>query len=200
MHENTPQDGEHEEETAQPEREREERPRIYVASLADYNEGRLHGKWIDAAQKVDELKKSIDEMLNDSPSPGAEEWAIHDYEGFGLLHVHEFEALEDIAKVAAGIVAHGPAFAAWASRVGADSEALDWFEDYYLGDWESPKAFVEYMLDELGEVTEIARCLPDHLGGYFTFDYNGYLDDLVSGDEVIVLERPGGGVYVFQSL
>jgi hypothetical protein len=25
-------------------------PRIYVASLADYNAGRLHGSWLDAAR------------------------------------------------------------------------------------------------------------------------------------------------------
>ena len=38
-----------------------------------------------------------------SPSPGAEEWAIHDYEGFGPLRLDEFESLENVAKVAAGI-------------------------------------------------------------------------------------------------
>jgi Antirestriction protein (ArdA) len=29
-------------------------PRIYVACLAAYNNGRLHGEWIDADQPADE--------------------------------------------------------------------------------------------------------------------------------------------------
>ena len=38
-------------------------PRIYVASLSDYNAGILHGVWLDAAQEPDELQAHIDLML-----------------------------------------------------------------------------------------------------------------------------------------
>ena len=34
-------------------------PRIYVASLSDYNAGRLHGVWIDAAEELDEIWSQI---------------------------------------------------------------------------------------------------------------------------------------------
>ena len=60
-------------------------PRIYVASLADYNSGRLRGRWIDADQPAEAIREQIVEMLAESNEPIAEEWAIHDYENFGDL-------------------------------------------------------------------------------------------------------------------
>lgn len=53
------------------------RPRIYVACLAAYNNGRLHGAWIDAAQGEDHVWACVRKMLAASPDPHAEEWAIH---------------------------------------------------------------------------------------------------------------------------
>lgn len=51
-------------------------PRIYVACLAAYNSGMLHGEWIDADQSADELHEGVQRMLKASSQPGAEEWAI----------------------------------------------------------------------------------------------------------------------------
>lgn len=199
MHEQQPNDGEHQDDQAKPEREDTVQPRIYVASLSDYNEGRLYGAWIDAAQDEDELGRAVQEMLARSPSPGAEEWAIHDYEGFGLLHLSEFESLAAVAKVAKGIVAHGPAFAAWAARVGADSELLDAFEDAYMGEWQDGKEFAEQMLDDMGELEELKSKLSDHLAPYVEIDYDSYFDDLVLGGQISTMEKLDGGIYVFRN-
>jgi antirestriction protein len=198
MHEGAPYDNEHQDDQTNPEEERKAQPRIYVASLADYNEGRLHGEWIDAAQDEEELERCVKEMLARSPSPGAEEWAIHDYEGFGLLRLDEFESLASVAKVASGIAEHGPAFAAWAAHVGADSEAIDEFEDAYMGEWESAVAFAEEMLDDMGHVEEIMRGVPAHLAAYVQIDYEGFVRDLVRNGELATLEKPDGGIYVFR--
>ena len=54
----------------------EDAPRIYVACLAAYNNGCLHGRWIDATTP-DEIMDEVRAMLAASPLPGAEEWAIH---------------------------------------------------------------------------------------------------------------------------
>jgi antirestriction protein len=159
----------------------------------------LYGAWFDAAQEADELWKNIKKMLEGSPSPGAEEWAIHDYEGFGLLHLNEFESLEAVAKIAAGIVEHGPAFAAWALHVGADSDLLDEFEEAYMGEWESGHAFAEEMVDDMGSLEEIRRSLPNHLADYVEINYDSYLDDLVSLGEISTVEKLDGGVYVFRN-
>ncbi|MCT8003625.1 antirestriction protein ArdA [Sphingomonas sanguinis] len=55
-------------------------PRIYVACLAAYNNGYLHGTWIDADQDADQIRDEIAAMLARSPVEDAEEYAIHDYE------------------------------------------------------------------------------------------------------------------------
>ncbi len=61
-------------------------PRIYIACLAAYNNGHLHGAWIDADQDADQIRDAIAAMLARSPVEDAEEYAIHDYEGFeGVL-------------------------------------------------------------------------------------------------------------------
>jgi antirestriction protein len=57
--------------------------RIYVACLAAYNNGHLHGQWIDATQDSDSLHEEVRKILAASPIKNAEEWAIHDNEGFG---------------------------------------------------------------------------------------------------------------------
>ena len=75
-------------------------PRIYVACLAAYNAGILHGAWIDADQPADDMYAAVREILAASPMPGAEEWAIHDYEGFGPLSLSEWESFERVSAIA----------------------------------------------------------------------------------------------------
>lgn len=174
-------------------------PRIYVASLADYVDGRLHGAWIDAAQDVESLNASIQAMLADSPTPGAEEWAIHDYDDFEFVRIGEFESIEAVSKVALGIAEHGRAFAAWASHVGLYSSDLDHFADAYMGHWQSPREFAEEMLDDLGYLEEFNKALPEHLAPYITFDYEGFAQDLVFNGAIVTVEDSDGSIFVFWS-
>ena len=88
--------------------------RIYVACLAAYNNGILHGSWIDATESPDAMMDAIQKMLGCSPIPNAEEWAIHDYEGFDWqaafkeqTMIGKTNALKHIRKYA---VAGGPAW------------------------------------------------------------------------------------------
>jgi antirestriction protein len=123
--------------------------RIYVACLAAYNNGKLHGRWIDATQGADEIWEEIRAMLKASPEPGAEEHAIHDYEGFYGIRLSEYESIERVAEIAAIIEEHGPAFAYYANYVGGDPSAED-FEEAYRGEWESEEAFAEEHVNEMG--------------------------------------------------
>lgn len=126
------------------------RPRIYVACLAAYNAGRLHGAWIDGDQSPEDIQSEVSDMLAVSPEPGAEEWAIHDYEGFGALRLSEWESFERVSAIAVGMAEHGPAFAAWLgyddSRDPLDLQA---FEDY-LGEWDSLRDYAEDYADSAG--------------------------------------------------
>ena len=117
-------------------------PRIYVACLAAYNAGRLHGVWIDANQSAEDIHSEVADMLAVSPEPGAEEWAIHDYEGFTPLRLSEWESFERVSAIAAGIAEHGAAFTAWLSYDDdRDPADVQTFEDAYRGEWDSMRAF-----------------------------------------------------------
>ena len=76
--------------------EQKEEIRIYVACLAAYNSGALHGRWIDATQDAADIQSEVREMLAASPIAGAEEWAIHDYEGFEGAQVSEYDGFERV--------------------------------------------------------------------------------------------------------
>ena len=76
---------------------KKETPKIYVADLAAYVNGRLHGRWIEANQDPEDIHQEIQEMLAESPEPSAEEHAIHDYEHFGSFHLAEYEDIETVS-------------------------------------------------------------------------------------------------------
>ena len=170
-------------------------PRIYVASLGDYNEGRLHGVWIEAAIGDDELYRRVRTMLAGSPMPGAEEWAIHDFEGFCGIDVREHESLPAVGRLARGIVTHGAAFAAFVRLVGAEYVTDDAdFEDAYLGWFESMVDFARHTADDLGLEDQLDR-LTGALRPYVAVDYDLFARDL--GHDISAAEAPDGGVFVF---
>ncbi len=81
--------------------------RIYIADLAAYNNGILHGLWVDATLDLDEIQELVDSLLNCSPVENSEEIAIHDYEGFEGVSISEYEGLESVQKKALFILEHG---------------------------------------------------------------------------------------------
>jgi antirestriction protein len=179
-----------------------EGPRVYVASLSDYNNGILHGDWLDAAQEPAELQEGIDAILATSPTTKyygepAEEWAIHDDEGFGALRIGEYTGIERISRLAMGIVEHGPAFATWAAYVGETSDdLLEQFEDRYQGEWDTVEAYADYLLDEL-DAHRVVNEAPEWLQPYLKLDVEGFARDLEMGGDVITDERPDGGIWVW---
>lgn len=176
------------------EREQQAQPRIYVASLADYTAGRLHGAWIDADQDAEDIWAEARTMLDSSPEPNAEEIAIHDHDGFGPVQLSEYETIEDVSRIARGIAEHGPAFAAYAATIErSDWNELDSFEDAYLGEWSSVEQYAEELLDDLG--IDIDSIGPDMLQPYIRVDIEAFARDI--GSELSVVEGPDGQVYLF---
>jgi len=173
-----------------------DRPRLYVANLAAYNNGLLHGVWLDADQEVDEIESQVQAMLRRSPVPLAEEVAVHDYEGFAGYRPSEFEPLERLALIAHGIVEHGPAFGGWADHCGGDAEQLDQFEEAFRGEWDSLTAYTEELLDDLG-ASETLAAVPAWLQPYVQLDVEALARDLQLGGDVWTAPAEGGGVYVF---
>ena len=168
-------------------------PKIYAASLSDYNAGVLHGAWIRADQDEDEIEEAITAMLERSSQPGAEEWAIHDYEGFSGIELSEYEQTDTIARIGAGLAEHGPAFAHWADCVGTgDQDLLDQFHQHYLGHWDSMEDYAEQLLDDLGIDTEGLG--PEMLRPYIRLDIEAFARDLACELHV---GQDGDGVHVF---
>jgi len=56
-------------------------PRIYVACLASYNNGALHGRWIDASTDVDAMQAEISAILRESKFPNVVRQDYVDAEG-----------------------------------------------------------------------------------------------------------------------
>jgi antirestriction protein len=168
-------------------------PRIYVASLADYNQGELRGAWLDADQDPDELRAEIAAMLARSPEPVAEDWAIHDYEGFGNFQISEYESLAVVSAVALGIAECGPAFAAYAAAFGTDEQTLRAFDDIYLGRWPSLDAYAHHMADEFGWEAAL-RQLPADMQPFVQLDYQQVANFI---DSAMTVVEGGGEIYVF---
>ncbi len=177
---------------------REERPRIYVASLSDYNAGVLHGVWLDADQDLDGLQAGVTAMLRRSPTdPRAEEVAVHDYEHFGLYRPREYGPLDWLQRVASGITEHGPAFSAWAAQCDHDEDRLNQFDEAYLGEWDSTEDYADELIDDLGYRRMLDE-LPGLLGSYVRLDTAALARDLELGGDLSVVDNPRGGVWLFQ--
>ena len=178
-----------------PEMERNTTPRIYVASLPDYNAGRLHGRWIDATQEIEDVTEQVTEMLTTSPEPGAEEYAIHDYENFGPVYLSEYESLQTVCDLAAGIEEHGEAFAHLAAVLDRDEwkSALGRFDELYRGCWPSMADYAAELLDDLG--IDIEAIGPEMLQPYVRVDLDAFGDDLAYDYHVVETDE---GVNVFE--
>lgn len=197
--------------------------RIYVACLASYNNGALHGVWIDCDGKdADDIQNEVNAMLRESrypnvtvdcpdcelarraqghidgrsPAgfcgacscdtckgtgqvPSAEEWAIHDHEGFGDL-IGESTGFERVAELAEILEEHGEEFIAYAGHVGEHYATEEGFEEAYRGTWDSEEAYAESLIDD-GVLGDIPDALVNYVDtGKFARDlflYDYWRDD-----------------------
>ena len=151
-------------------------PRIYAACLASYNNGILHGAWIDADQDADDILHDISEMLECSPMPGAEEWAVHDVDR--LPDMGEFPDIDRVAMIAQGIEDHGEAFRAYVEMVGPDWVSVEAFQDRYIGEYQTQAEFAEQWLEAVGDLASV----PEHLQAFIDFD--AYGRDMILGGSI----------------
>lgn len=173
-------------------------PKIYIASLADYNNGFLHGEWMDAAREPEAIEADIHAMLARSRQPDAEEWAIHDYEGFGTCQIHELDGIDHVSRIARGIVEHGLAFGAWAQVHEDNPDRYDDFSQAYLGHYESLQAYAEQFADDVGYAEQLAA-LPESMQQYVRVDTAAMARDMEASDQLYVFPDPNGGVWLFDA-
>ena len=162
--------------------------RIYVASLSDYNNGTLHGTWIDFndCPDVDYVWWKVRAMLAKSPFAAsdfakkhgliAEEWAIHDYELPGSLKISEYEDFESLWMMFENMneledEEIEPFFVFLENRGGSRpmSSDIDDFREAYQGPYDSEADFAEDLMKSTGELDE----LPERFRYYFDFERYG---------------------------
>lgn len=117
--------------------------RIYVADLAAYVEGRLVGQWLDLDDYVDagDLQYVIE---RDVLQPNHEEWAIHDYEGFGPIRIDEYESLDTVMMHNSNMGDEPNKYFAWMEARG-DADGYD--PDMVFGPYESESDYFDQWLD-----------------------------------------------------
>ena len=164
-------------------------PRIYVACLASYNRGNLHGAWIDADRGAWAIWDGIKAMLARSPVSGAEEYAIHDYEGFGAVRLAEYACVETVAETADFLMKHGEVGAELLAYYGGDlAEARDAISDHYCGCHASLADYVQELTEDVVEIPETLK---------FYIDWEAMARDAEMSGDLFAIEIGYGQVHVF---
>lgn len=181
-------------------------PRIYVACLASYNNGTLHGAWVDVSD-VDTMSDEIADILRASKYPNvtdsegrptAEEWVIHDHEGVGDCGEHpSLSALCDYVEAIEGMDdSELEAFADWRCNRCSDesddaADMVEAFHDAYAGIHSSLEAFAESIADDTG----LLDAMPENLRNYF--DFEAYARDMRLGGDIWESRGASGDLHVF---
>ena len=165
--------------------------RIYVADLAAYNNGVLHGVWIDATDDLDTIQDQINAMLKATPiDEVAEEYAIHDYEGFGGYRVSEYEGIEQIHEIACLIGEYPDVGGELLDYYSDVDEARKAMEENYCGCHKSVADYAQDLTEQTGDI-------PKHLECYIDYSRMGY--DMEVGGDIFTIETGHEEVHIFWS-
>lgn len=165
------------------------KPRIYVACLAANNSGELHGAWIDATRDEWSIETDIQTMLAASPIAGAEEWAVHDYEGFEGARVDEYASVQTVARLARFVADHGKKGAAVLDYYGGDiDEAEEALSDRYMGCYATAADYVENVMAECIAIPEPLR---------FYIDWRAIARDAEMSGEIFTIQITYDETHVF---
>lgn len=194
--------------------------RIYVACLASYNNGRLYGRWIDVDGKdADELREEVNEILRGSPYPNvlvccpvcedvepeacetckgkgkvpsAEEFAIHDHEGFGRM-IGEYTPLDDVAAIAEALAGdYADGFRYLVENIGmSPSDAADKAEDVQTFEGTAEDYAAEFVEEHYSEALEALPSFVRH-----AIDWERVARDLRLGGDIAEAEIDGRDVII----
>jgi antirestriction protein len=148
-------------------------PKIYVACLADYNAGRLHGAWIDADQDPDDIEREVWAMLRESKDPNVmrRDWECRCGHKWAAT-VHYAESTPNLSGEATQ----------WCPECGekplCGSPAYPSAEEWAIHDYDMGGLRIEEYTG-FTEVSRLAKALVEHGEAFVCF-----WDSCWSGDEV----------------
>ncbi len=164
-------------------------PRIYVACLAAYNAGILHGEWINATQEPDQIWSGIRNILQSSPIANAEEYAIHDYEGFEGIGLSEYSGMEEAHQLACFVEEHGKLGTEVLDYYGGDLDTtVELLTHGYAGEYSSLAEFAESFINETVNI-------PNEIAYYI--DYSRIGRDMELGGGILTVGTAYDEVHVF---
>lgn len=164
-------------------------PSIYVACLASYNAGYLHGRWIDLTIGFNAVWDEINAIIKDSPVEDAEEWEIHDTEYLPKRLCKDIQVLCNYAEHLREYGDKANLFACLCDDYDID-EAIEALDEKYIGEYDSEKDFIYDFVDQ----QDFLNNLPKHVQYYF--DYDSYLRDMKLNSEIDIYEI-NGTIHVF---
>jgi antirestriction protein len=158
--------------------------KLYVGTYGKYNAGRLHGKWLDLTEYSDkeEFLEACKEVHKTEHDP---EYMFQDKEGLlykmpktWLSESHISDEVFEFMEAFEDDTDKGEAFLSWLSCTGYKGDfsyLITTFEEAYEGEYDSTKAYAEYLIDETGILDKMGD-----LSSYF--DYEAYARDLFMSD------------------
>lgn len=160
-------------------------PRIYVACLAAYNNGKLHGAWIDANQDADAIETAVKEMLAKSPEQGAEEWRIDDEEGFCGLSLDNM-GFAEISNAAELIERRGCLGVEVMKHCGIDAEDAErCLDENYEGEWLRLSDWAWDYLESVGMLAGVSEEIVRY------FDVKAWARDQAINGDIFTIELDG---------
>lgn len=175
----------------------EDKPLIWIACLAAYNNGKLHGRWIDASQGEEYVWDEIKDVLKTSPEPDAEEWAIHDYQGFHGYRVSESHSIDKLCEVAELIweaeeesEGKGKVVAELIEDYNVDG-AREMLEDNFIGCFEKEDDFIYQHVEDCCLLEGVSETVKRY------FDYDALLRDMKLNGEILTIEANWNEIYFF---
>lgn len=172
-----------------------ETPKVYIACLASYNSGELHGAWIDLDGSED-IEERINEILAESPVDDAEEWAVHDSEYCGNLSEHAgldtLNAIKDAFEEVERCGHNWELYTQYCDYKGdeIEPETVEAFFRQFRGQGDTLEDWCKEFLRDCGDLNEAPKSL------HYYFDFEKYARDLELGGDIYTIEHDGS-VYVF---
>lgn len=126
--------------------------------------------------------------------PSAEEFAIHDHEGFeGLLG--EYSPIDEVVQIAEALEEHGDKYAGLRKDGRDHDEAVKMIEDNYQGEYESLEDWAQQTLDDQGFFHNVPKDMRQTIENYF--DFAAYGRDCEMSGDIMTVDGDGRKIHIF---
>ena len=152
---------------------------IYIGDLAAYNNGILHGVWVNALDGIEVIQEEINNMLSASPAPGAEEYEVQDLSGFPSFCYSDYTSIDFLVEVAEFLDScdfKDSLINKVVEYCGGDLEnAKNMIEENYSGSFDREVDFAYDLVDQMYSESELGP-----MANYI--DYDAFAHDLLMAD------------------